>query len=124
MERCWNAGRAATLAATCLAVAAVFAASTVAVAFGAGSRASAVFGAVGITRDRAGIPHIVASNFTALGYGEGYAFAQDNLCTFANDVVTLEGERSRYFGFSCRSGGEPSRALPRKRLLSLGFVVV
>src|SRR6201996_6248682 len=55
-------------------------------------------GAVTVTRDAAGIPHIVARNFTALGYGEGYAFAQDNLCTFANDVVTLEGNRSRYFG--------------------------
>lgn len=53
---------------------------------------------VKITLDRAGIPHIVARNFTALGYGEGYEFASDNLCTFANDIVTLEGERSRYFG--------------------------
>ena len=51
---------------------------------------------VTITRDSAGIPHIVGRNFTALGYGEGYAFAQDNLCTFANDIVTLEGERSKY----------------------------
>ncbi|MGH2859600.1 MAG: penicillin acylase family protein [Solirubrobacteraceae bacterium] len=53
---------------------------------------------VTVTRDSAGIPHIVASNFTALGYGEGWAFAQDNTCTFANDIVTLEGQRSRYFG--------------------------
>ena len=53
---------------------------------------------VTVTRDGAGIPHIVARSFTALGYGEGYAFAQDNLCTFANDIVTLEGDRSRYFG--------------------------
>lgn len=54
--------------------------------------------AVTVTRDSAGIPHIVARNFTALGYGEGYAFAQDNLCTFANDIVTVEGQRSKYFG--------------------------
>jgi acyl-homoserine-lactone acylase len=54
--------------------------------------------AVTVTRDAAGIAHVVARNFTALGYGEGYAFAQDNLCTFANDVVTLEGDRSKYFG--------------------------
>jgi acyl-homoserine-lactone acylase len=53
---------------------------------------------VTITRDRAGIPHIVAGSFTALGYGEAYAFAADNLCTFANDIVTVEGQRSRYFG--------------------------
>jgi acyl-homoserine-lactone acylase len=79
-------------------LAAVFALVTVAVAFGAVARGSALSGTVKVTRDRAGIPHILASNFTALGYGEGYAFAQDNLCTFADDVVTLEGERSRYFG--------------------------
>jgi acyl-homoserine-lactone acylase len=54
--------------------------------------------AVTITRDSAGVAQIVARNFAALGYGEGYVFAQDNLCTFANDIVTLEGERSRYFG--------------------------
>ncbi len=54
--------------------------------------------AVTITRDSAGIPHIVARNFTALGYGEGYVFAQDNLCTFANDIVTVDGQRSKYFG--------------------------
>ena len=51
-----------------------------------------------ITRDKAGIPHIVAKNFYALGYGEGISFAADNLCTFANDLVTVEGNRSKYFG--------------------------
>ncbi len=44
------------------------------------------------------MPHVVAKNFTALGYGEAYVFAQDNLCTFANDIVTVEGDRSKYFG--------------------------
>ena len=67
-------------------------------ASGAGHAASPPANAVTITRDRAGIPHIVARSFAALGYGEGYAFAQDNLCTFANDMVTVEGQRSRYFG--------------------------
>lgn len=53
---------------------------------------------VTVTRDRAGIPHIVARSFTALGYGEAQAFAADNLCTFANDIITLRSERSKYFG--------------------------
>jgi acyl-homoserine-lactone acylase len=53
---------------------------------------------VTVTRDSSGIPHIVARSFAALGYGEGYVFAQDNLCTFANDIVTIEGQRSKYFG--------------------------
>jgi acyl-homoserine-lactone acylase len=69
-----------------------------ALASGSKRKPSRLSSAVTITRDRAGVPHIVARNFTALGYGEGYAFAQDNLCTFANDIVTVEGQRSRYFG--------------------------
>jgi len=53
---------------------------------------------VTITRTAYGIPHIVAKNFASLGYGYGYAFAQDNLCTMAADYVTVEGARSRWFG--------------------------
>jgi len=94
----WIARRTAILAGSYVAAAAVLASVMVAGAFGAGPDGSAPTDRVAITRDRAGIPHIVARSFSSLGYGEGYAFAQDNLCTFANDVVTLEGERSRYFG--------------------------
>ncbi len=45
-----------------------------------------------------GVPHILAHDWTSLGFGYGYAFAQDNLCTMANDYVTVEAQRSRYFG--------------------------
>jgi acyl-homoserine-lactone acylase len=51
-----------------------------------------------IRRTAYGIPHILASDYGSLGYGYGYAFAQDNLCVMAERVVTLRGERSRYFG--------------------------
>jgi acyl-homoserine-lactone acylase len=53
---------------------------------------------VTVTRTTGGIPHILAKNFGDAGYGYGYAFAKDNLCTMANDYVTVEGQRSRYFG--------------------------
>jgi acyl-homoserine-lactone acylase len=53
---------------------------------------------VTITRTEYGIPHILAKDFGSLGYGYGYAFAQDNLCTMAADYVTVEGRRSRWFG--------------------------
>ncbi|HEU5008341.1 MAG TPA: penicillin acylase family protein [Jatrophihabitantaceae bacterium] len=53
---------------------------------------------VTITRTEYGIPHIVANDFASLGYGYGYAFAQDNICTMAADYVTVEGKRSRWFG--------------------------
>jgi acyl-homoserine-lactone acylase len=74
------------------------AASARAARHGSSTKRSAPSAAVTITRDTAGIPHIVARNFKALGYGEGYVFAQDNLCTLANDIVTVEGQRSKYFG--------------------------
>ncbi|GIH51403.1 acyl-homoserine-lactone acylase [Microbispora rosea] len=51
-----------------------------------------------IRRTEYGIPHITAKDYGGLGFGYGYAFAQDNLCTLASWVVTLRGERSRHFG--------------------------
>jgi acyl-homoserine-lactone acylase len=53
---------------------------------------------VTIRRDGHGVPHIVAADFGSLGYGEGYAFAQDHACTVADQVVRARGERARYFG--------------------------
>ena len=51
-----------------------------------------------IRRTAYGVPHILAHGWASLGFGYGYAFAQDNLCTMANDYVTVEAQRSRYFG--------------------------
>jgi len=45
-----------------------------------------------------GVPHITGANFGDVGFGFGYVFAKDDICTMANDYVTVEGERSRYFG--------------------------
>ncbi len=53
---------------------------------------------VSVTRTTYGIPHINASDFGSLGYGFGYAFAQDNLCTMMEDLVAIRGERSKYWG--------------------------
>ncbi|MGE1155796.1 acylase [Pseudomonas kitaguniensis] len=51
-----------------------------------------------IRRTTFGVPHIRANDERSLGYGIGYAYAQDNLCLLANEVVTVNGERARYFG--------------------------
>ena len=53
---------------------------------------------VEIRRTEFGIPHIKADNFDGLAYGYGYAFAEDNLCVIADSYVTVNAERSRYFG--------------------------
>ena len=45
-----------------------------------------------------GVPHIVADNFKSAGFGYGYVFAQQNICLYAEELVTLRGERAQYFG--------------------------
>jgi len=57
-----------------------------------------------IRRTAYGIPHILARDFGSLGYGYGYAFAQDNVCSLASQVLTVRGQRSRYFGPGASSG--------------------
>lgn len=51
-----------------------------------------------IRRTSFGVPHIRASDERGLGFGIGYAYAQDNLCLLANEVVTVNGQRARFFG--------------------------
>jgi acyl-homoserine-lactone acylase len=45
-----------------------------------------------------GIPHILAHSWKGLGFGYGYAFASQNICTIADSYVTVDAERSRFFG--------------------------
>jgi acyl-homoserine-lactone acylase len=89
----------AIVAASCAIAAAAAAILVVAFASGDDHRYKAE-----IRRTAYGIPHILASDYGSLGYGYGYAFAQDNLCVMADRVVTLRGERSRYFGPKADSG--------------------
>jgi len=55
-------------------------------------------GAVAIRRTGFGTPHVLAGTYRDLGYGVGYAYAQDNLCVLADEVLTVSGERSRWSG--------------------------
>ena len=45
-----------------------------------------------------GIPHITASNYASLGYGYGYALAQETICTMADTYTTVRAQRSKFFG--------------------------
>ena len=51
-----------------------------------------------ITRTEYGIPHIVADDWGSLGFGQGYAFAQDRACTLIDQVIKVRGERAKWFG--------------------------
>ncbi len=54
--------------------------------------------AIDIRRTADGMPHVRASDWRGLGIGQGYAQAQDALCTLADAFVTYRGQRSFYFG--------------------------
>lgn len=64
----------------------------------AAAQAASLDASAQIRRTSFGIPHIVAKDERGLGYGIGYAYGQDNLCLLANEVLTVNGQRSRYFG--------------------------
>jgi acyl-homoserine-lactone acylase len=51
-----------------------------------------------IQRTANGVPHINAPDPETLAYAMAYAYAQDNVCMTADQLVTVRGERSRYFG--------------------------
>lgn len=51
-----------------------------------------------IRRTSFGIAHIKAADIGSLGFGEGYAQAEDHLCTIADQIIRARGERARYFG--------------------------
>ena len=51
-----------------------------------------------VRRTAFGIAHIEANSLANLGFGEGYAQAEDHLCSIADQVVRARGERARYLG--------------------------
>ncbi len=51
-----------------------------------------------IRRTAFGVPHIKAANMGGIGYGYGYASAQDNVCEIADRLLTVAGERAKYLG--------------------------
>ncbi|ROQ26858.1 acyl-homoserine-lactone acylase [Streptomyces sp. PanSC19] len=57
-----------------------------------------------------GIPHIVAKDYADLGFGTGWAQAADQVCVLADGFLTVNGERSRYFGPDAAPDGSLSSA--------------
>ena len=57
---------------------------------------------VEVARTAHGVPHVRASDFRSLGYGLAYSYAQDNVCMFADSVLTARGERAQFFGGAAR----------------------
>lgn len=55
-------------------------------------------GEVRLVRTTHGIPHITAPDLRQLAFGVAYAHAQDNVCQSADHLLTVRGQRSRWFG--------------------------
>jgi len=68
-----------------------------------------------IQRTANGVPHISAPDPETLAYAMAYAYAQDNVCMTANQLVTVRGERSRYFG-AATPGLLARRMLPNEQI--------
>lgn len=51
-----------------------------------------------IRRTEGGIAHIKAADFGSLGYGTGYAMAEDNVCILADQFLTYAAQRARFLG--------------------------
>lgn len=93
----WRRPRVATLAVVIGAVGPLLGACTI-------SPASRPALSAEIRRTSFGIPHVRAADEAGIGYGIGYTYAQDNFCLLADEVVTVNGERSRHFGAEAIAG--------------------
>jgi acyl-homoserine-lactone acylase len=51
-----------------------------------------------IRRTSYGVAHIEAAELGSLGFGEGFAQAEDHLCSIADQVIRARGERAKYHG--------------------------
>lgn len=51
-----------------------------------------------LRRTEYGIPHVTADDWAGLGYGLGFAYAQDNYCILMREILFANGESSRYLG--------------------------
>src|SRR5918994_7473449 len=56
-----------------------------------------------IRRTTGGVPHFKARDFGSLGFGLGYAYAQDQICEYASMITTVSAQRSRFFGTEAES---------------------
>lgn len=76
---------------------------------------------VEIRRTTDGIAHVKAGTWRSLGFGVGYAQAQDALCTLAEAFVTYEGRRSWFFGPDARPARDSTFGRPKNLELDFFF---
>ena len=78
--------------------------------------ASAAFTTCADQQDELRDPARSRHSWGDLGFGAGYAYAEDNLCTLANEIVTVRAQRSRFFGPERGHGRVGQGLQPQPRL--------
>lgn len=71
-----------------------------------------------IRRTAYGVPHVKAQDYAGLGYGIGYAAAQDNICEIAERSLTVNAERALHLGAGEGDRNISSDILHRKLIQS------
>lgn len=71
-----------------------------------------------IERTQYGTAHITADDWGSLGFGQGYATAQDRFCVMADQFLKVRSQRARYFG----SGEDDKHINSDFAYLALGFL--
>ena len=66
-----------------------------------------------LRRTAFGVPHVTARDYAGLGYGIGYASAEDNVCELMDRMMTIRGERARYLGAGANDSNITSDAYHR-----------
>ena len=75
-----------------------------------------------VTWTKYGVPHVKADNLESMAYGVGYAFARDNLCVLADQILKYNSERAKYFGPDAVPGsGDSEHLINDFGFITLGF---
>jgi len=72
-----------------------------------------------IRRTAYGVPHVKSDTYAGMGYGLGYAMAEDNVCEIAERYLTVSGERAKYLGRG-ENDANLNSDLYHKRLIASG----
>ena len=69
-----------------------------------------------------GVPHITADNLESMSYGVGYAFAKDNACMLADQILKYNSQRAKYYGPDLVPGsGDSAHLINDFGFLTLGI---
>jgi acyl-homoserine-lactone acylase len=67
-----------------------------------------------------GVPHVTADNLESMAFGVGYAYAQDNMCILADQIIKYNSERAKFLGPDRNPGTGDSEHL----INDFGFLTV